>query len=83
MALPIVATDIPGTRDLVVDGELGTLVPVDDPAAMRGALERLVSDPDVYERMSAAARANAEAYSWERVSERFEDLYTEAASTAS
>jgi glycosyltransferase involved in cell wall biosynthesis len=83
MALPIVATDIPGTRDLVTDGELGTLVPLNDAAALRRALEHLVSDPAGYERMSAAARANAEAYTWERVSERFEDLYSEAASTVS
>jgi phosphatidylinositol alpha-mannosyltransferase len=83
MALPVVATDIPGTRDLVVDGKLGTLVPVGHPAALRGALEQLVSDPGRYQRMSTEARANAETYSWERVSERFEDLYAEAASTSS
>jgi glycosyltransferase involved in cell wall biosynthesis len=83
MALPIVATDIPGTRDLVVDGKLGSLVPVGHPAALRAAVEKLVSDLDCYERMSAAARASAEAYSWEKVADRFEDLYEEAASSSS
>ena len=61
MALPTVATDIPGTRDLV-DGELGTLVPFGDAAALRSALVDLSSDPAAYERMSAAARAHAETY---------------------
>lgn len=80
MALPIVATDIPGTRDIVVDGTLGTLVPVGQPAALRTALERLVSDPARYERMSAAARESAGSYTWELVSDRFEALYEEAVS---
>ena len=76
MALPTVATDIPGTRD-VVDGHLGTLVPLGDAAALRSALVDLSSDPAAYGRMSAAARARAESYTWDRVADQFELLYTE------
>ena len=76
MALPTVATDIPGTRD-VVDGQLGTLVPLGDAAALRSALVDLSSDPAAYGRMSAAARARAESYTWDRVADQFELLYTE------
>ena len=78
MALPTVATDIPGTRD-VVDDQLGTLVPLGDVGALRGALVDLSSDPAAYERMSAAARTRSEAYTWEKVADRFELLYTEVA----
>ena len=78
MALPTVATDIPGTRD-VVGGEVGTLVPLGDAAALRSALVELSSDPAAYARMSAAARAHAETYTWERVADRFELLYAEVA----
>jgi glycosyltransferase involved in cell wall biosynthesis len=80
MALPTVATDIPGTRD-VVGGLLGTLVPLGDAAAFRSALVDLSSDPAAYARMSAAARAQADAYTWERVADQFELLYAEVATT--
>jgi glycosyltransferase involved in cell wall biosynthesis len=79
MALPTVATDIPGSRDVVVDGELGTLVGLGDPAALRAALVAVTSDAATYERMSAAARAAAESYTWGRVADRFELLYAEVA----
>jgi glycosyltransferase involved in cell wall biosynthesis len=78
MALPTVATDIPGTRDVVGD-EVGALVPLGDVAALRSALVELSSDPAAYARMSAAARARSETYTWERVTDRFERLYEEAA----
>jgi glycosyltransferase involved in cell wall biosynthesis len=78
MALPTVATDIPGTRD-VVDSGVGALVRLGDAAALRSALVDLSTDPAAYERMSAAARARAETYTWEKVTEQFEHLYAEAA----
>lgn len=58
MGLPVVATDIRGCREVVDHGHNGLLVPVHDPAAVAGALERLV-DPDVRGPMSEAARDKA------------------------
>ena len=58
---PIVTTDTPGCRDVVRDGETGYLVPPSDTAALLVALDRLVSDPELRQRMGAAARADAEA----------------------
>ncbi len=78
MALPTVAADIPGTRDLI-DSEVGTLVPFGDAAALRSALVDLSADPAAYERMSAAALARAETFTWERVADRFEPLYADVA----
>ena len=78
MALPTVATDIPGTRD-VIDDLLGTLVPLGDAAALRAALIEISSDPAAYARMSAAARTRSETYSWETVADQFELLYAEVA----
>jgi glycosyltransferase involved in cell wall biosynthesis len=45
MALPIVATAIPGCLDAVQDGITGTLVPPRDPGALEEALERYLVDP--------------------------------------
>lgn len=41
--LPVIATDIPGSRDVVVDGESGLLVPPEDPPALGSALRSLDS----------------------------------------
>jgi glycosyltransferase involved in cell wall biosynthesis len=56
MALPIVATDVPGCRDSVVDGVTGTLVPARDAEALQGALERYLDDPALRALHGAAAR---------------------------
>jgi glycogen(starch) synthase len=56
-ALPVVATDVPGTRDIVRDGETGRLVPVEDDAALAAALAQLIEQPALRASMGDAARA--------------------------
>jgi glycosyltransferase involved in cell wall biosynthesis len=56
---PVVGSHIPGTSDVVVDGITGTLVPVDDPDALAGAIDALLADPDAVARFGAAARRRA------------------------
>jgi glycosyltransferase involved in cell wall biosynthesis len=57
--LPVVATDIRGAREEVVDGETGLLVPVDDADALAAALGRLTGDADLRRRMGRAGEARA------------------------
>ncbi len=57
--LPVVATDIRGTREEVVEGETGLLVPVSDADALAAALNRLVADPGLRRRWGAAGRIRA------------------------
>jgi len=57
---PLVATDIPGCREAVVDGQTGLLVPPRNPAALAAALRRLIEDPALRAKMGAAARLRAE-----------------------
>jgi glycosyltransferase involved in cell wall biosynthesis len=57
---PLVATDIPGLREAVVDGETGLLVPPGNPPALAVALQRLIADPALRARMGAAGRLRAE-----------------------
>ena len=64
--LPVVATDAPGLRDSVRDGETGVLVPYGDARAMADHALLLLRDADYFARMSAAARAWAGTFSWER-----------------
>lgn len=57
--LPVVATDIRGSREEVVDGETGLLVPVADAAALASALEHLACDPELRTRMGKAGLSRA------------------------
>ena len=58
---PLVATDVPGCREIVRPGETGLLVPARDPAALADALARLAADAALRLRLGAAARHLAEA----------------------
>jgi glycosyltransferase involved in cell wall biosynthesis len=54
---PMVATDVPGCREIVIPGKTGILVPVNDAAALADAAETLARSPDLRSRYGAAARA--------------------------
>ncbi len=67
---PVVAGDVGGLRDLVVDGETGYLVPPRDVRALREALERLLADRELRRRFGNAGRRRAaERFSWARATE--------------
>lgn len=58
---PMVATDVPGCRELVQDGANGLLVPAQDAQGLAAAIERLARDPDLRARLGAQARHDVEA----------------------
>jgi glycosyltransferase involved in cell wall biosynthesis len=79
-ARPVVATNVGGLRDLVVDGETGIVVPPRDPAALRAALERLLADRELRHRLGAAGRERARRhFSWDAVTDATLSAYAEAA----
>lgn len=59
---PIVACNIKGVRELVVDGKTGLLVPPGDSIALAAALRQLIADPALRATMGAAGRARALQY---------------------
>jgi glycosyltransferase involved in cell wall biosynthesis len=78
-ARPVVATNVGGLRDLVVDGETGILVPPRDPPALRAALERLLADRELRHRLGAAGRERAgRQFSWDAVTDATLSAYAEA-----
>ncbi len=60
--LPVVATAVGGTPEVVQDGITGLLVPPADPPALAAALARVASDPALARRLGAAGRARVERY---------------------
>jgi glycosyltransferase involved in cell wall biosynthesis len=65
-ATPVVASDSPGLRESVREGETGFLVPHGDVAAMASRLEELAASPALVARLGAQARRFAESFTWER-----------------
>ena len=59
-ARPIVATDIPGCREVAIAGRNAVLVPVGDAAALADAIERLARDDGLRQRFGAASRSVVE-----------------------
>ena len=70
---PTVASDSPGLRETVRDGETGVLVPHGDVDALAAALAQ-VMEPGTRDRMGGAARTMSRQYTWEGVATAFEDL---------
>jgi glycosyltransferase involved in cell wall biosynthesis len=58
---PMVATDIAGCREVVVHGVTGLLVPPREVKPLADAIQSLLDDPALCERLGSAARAKAEA----------------------
>jgi glycosyltransferase involved in cell wall biosynthesis len=76
LGLPVVASDIPGTNEIVADGETGFLVPATDPAAYADRLRRLLADPALCARQGAAGQARiATQYSFAQHVARHVELY--------
>jgi glycosyltransferase involved in cell wall biosynthesis len=63
---PVVASNSPGIRESVRDGETGYLVAHGDALAMAAAMRRLADDPALVSRLGEQARRFAETFTWER-----------------
>jgi Glycosyltransferase len=66
---PVVASNSPGIRESVRDGETGYLVPHGEPRAMAEAMGRLAADRALVSRLGTQARRFAETFTWERAAE--------------
>jgi glycosyltransferase involved in cell wall biosynthesis len=69
---PVVASDSPGIRESVRDGETGFLVPHGDVAALGAAMRRLAESPLLVDTLGQRGRAFAETFTWERAASETE-----------
>ena len=73
---PVVASNSPGIRESVRDGETGFLVPHGDVGAMASAMRRIAGDAALVAQLGVQARRFAETFTWERAaSETASHLY--------
>jgi glycosyltransferase involved in cell wall biosynthesis len=75
--LAVIATDVGGNRDAIVDRESGMLVPAKRPDALAAAMAELYACADLRSRFGIAARSRAAAcFSLERCVQRYQNLYS-------
>jgi glycosyltransferase involved in cell wall biosynthesis len=76
---PVVAAAGGALLELVTDGETGLLVPPRDAPALRAAVERLLADGELRQRLGATARNRArERFGWDSVIDRTLEIYRDA-----
>ena len=83
LGLPVVASDVGGIPDVVVDGKSGILVPEKDPQALANAYKRLESDPALVQQLLEGSRRRiAECFTWDGIVARQIETYNRVAGTA-
>lgn len=77
MGRPVVASHIGGLPEIVVDGETGLLTAPGDWCALREAIQRLLDDPVLRERMGILAKQRVVEFQAATVVPRIEQAYQE------
>jgi glycosyltransferase involved in cell wall biosynthesis len=77
MGRPVVSSRLGGLSDIVVDGETGLLVPPGDWRALQQAMQRLLDNPLLRERMGVLAKQRAVRFQAKAVVPRIEEVYQE------
>lgn len=74
-ARPVVATNVGGLAEVVLEGETGFLVPADDIAGFADRVAHLLADPQLAHRLGTAAPARAERYAAGRLIDALDLIY--------
>lgn len=78
--LPIVATDVEGLRGVLEDGHNALVVPIENPAAMAAAVQRVADEPGLGGALAAAGREEFESrFTLAAANRRMADLYRSVA----
>jgi glycogen(starch) synthase len=81
--LPVIATRIAGSEELVLPGETGQLVVPDDPSELKSALIPLLTNADMRREMGLAGRRRVEDnFTWNGVAKKYLDVLESAGRTS-
>ncbi len=79
-ALPVVASDISGYREVLAGGAAGRLVPAGDPGALAAGILSVLRDSALRDRLRAQARQRSLDFAWPEVTRRVEAVYRQVTS---
>ena len=74
---PVVASDIPGYARVTQGGNDALLVPPGDARALGTAIDKVLRNPDLADRLVVSGRARAEQFSMRRLADRYLEVYAE------
>ena len=81
---PVTATDVGGTREMIADGINGLLIPFGDEGALKTALIKMCSEPELRKRLARLARERVEnEFNIERLTAEFHSALIGATAKAS
>jgi glycosyltransferase involved in cell wall biosynthesis len=73
--VPVIGTDVPGIRDVVQNGVNGLLVPVANPPALSAAIQRVIGDRGLRDRLiEGGLHTVRERYTWDVVLPQYRAL---------
>jgi len=75
---PIIASNVGGFNEYIIDGENGLLVPSNDPKALAESLSRLMTDAPLYEKLrkGALAFSSSPIYSWDAIVDQYMNIFS-------
>ena len=79
---PVVSTDVGGVPYILRNGVTGLLVAAGDHVAMAAAVWRVLSEPELAERLRVEALTEVQQYTWPRVRQRWTEVYASVLSGA-
>jgi glycosyltransferase involved in cell wall biosynthesis len=79
LGLPVVSTNVGGIPFLLQNNENALLVEDGDMLGMVSAIQQLIDDPEIAEKLSVAARAKAEKFDWEYIKKEFFEIFDQYA----
>lgn len=83
MGAPVVATDCPhGPSEIITDGKTGLLVPTQDPDALARALQRLIDDAGLRQRLGTDGQTHAQRFSAQRIGAAYAEHFRSMAADA-
>jgi glycosyltransferase involved in cell wall biosynthesis len=71
---PTIASNVPGLRDSVIDGETGFLVPHENIDLLTARLEEVINNQELRSRLSQRAMAFAQQFAWDKTADRMESF---------
>ena len=79
LGLPVIATDVGGSQEQVVDGVTGLLIAPGDPTALADSIEKLMDNPELRRQMGAAAAERLRnKFSLAEMTRKIEQVFSEA-----
>jgi glycosyltransferase involved in cell wall biosynthesis len=76
MSLPVIATTVSGNPDVITDGLDGLLIPSESPDALADAMQRLIDDLPLRDKLGKNARTHMVSdFSLDRIAARYENIY--------